>query len=390
MCSIKLFNQMAGPLFRELSIEIAKDNEGSTVLFTGHPSTVGYEDQNSGLKIKSMPRYNRKSILTRIYSWVKYTFLASYAILKMDRHQTALFTSNPPILIISASIARILGRKYHFLIYDVYPDILISLGVVGRYNILVLIWKIFNKFALEGAQGVYTISEKMADSIELQFISSKTHKRKVNVVPLWVDTQKFRPLCKQDNEFVKTHNLENKFIVLYSGNMGISHDFAGLLEAAKLLKNELNVVFVFIGDGAKKDEIVRYISDNQLNNTLTLPFQSEQILPQSLSMADLSVVSLESSLDANILPSKVMYSMAVGSALLGICSEKSELSKLIKRANCGIIADRKSAKEIASDILNLSRNDELLKSYKKRSVEYCREFHEKQVCLRSFLDEIKK
>ena len=156
-----------------------------------------------------------------------------------------------------------------------------------------------------------TISEKMADSIELQFISSKTHKRKVNVVPLWVDTQKFRPLSRQDNEFVKTHNLENKFIVLYSGNMGISHDFAGLLEAAKLLKNELNVVFVFIGDGAKKNEIVRYISDNQLNNTLTLPFQSEQILPQSLSMADLSVVSLESSLDANILPSKVIYSMAI-------------------------------------------------------------------------------
>lgn len=390
MYRIKLFNQMAGPLFRELSIELAKENKGGTVLFTGHPSTLGYEDNICGLDVKPMPLYNRKSIVARMFSWLKYTIIASYHILKMDSREEALFTSNPPLLIISASIARFLGRKYHFLIYDVYPDILINLGVIGRYNILVFVWKFLNKFALEGAQGVYTISEKMAESIELQFISSKTYKRKVNVVPLWVDTQKFRPLCKQENEFAKSYKLENKFIVLYSGNMGISHDFAGLLEAAKLLKGEPNVAFVFIGDGAKRDEIVRYVSENQLNNTLTLPFQSEHMLPQSLSMADLSVVSLESSLDTNILPSKVVYSMAVGSALLGICAEKSELSKLIKRANCGIVADRKSAKEIANDILNLSRDSDLLKSYKNRSVEYCREFHEKQVCLTNFLNEIKK
>ena len=104
----------------------------------------------------------------------------------------------------------------------------------------------------------------------IQFISSKTHKRKVNVVPLWVDTQKFRPLSKQDNEFVKTHNLENKFVVMYSGNQGRGHDFETILKTANYLKNYKDIIFLFIGDGSQNKYIRNYVNKTKVLKLLKL------------------------------------------------------------------------------------------------------------------------
>lgn len=380
-----LFNQMAGPLFRELAEAIAAENAGPTKLLTGHPDTVALGNGANGLQIIAMPSYDKTSKLRRLLSWIHFTLYSIPAFCSMSRDSRALIVSNPPLIALVALIARIFGRKYYVLVYDMFPDTLIALGHLSERSMVARIWIWINRQVWNRSEGVFTIGKRMAEKLSQQFDENQTPTGSVNVVPVWVDTQKIRPVDRSENSFAANLGIENQTVVLYSGNMGYSHDIDSVLKAAQLLSGDPGIVFVLIGEGAKWQDAYDFKQSRNLPNLMVLPFQPEAMLPMSLSMADISLVALDKGAEGLMIPSKTYYYMAAGSAVIAICEGGSELKDTVEAANCGYCVTPGEPETLANLIKTLADNKVALDQLKYNARVYCCAHHDREKSTQTFV-----
>jgi glycosyltransferase involved in cell wall biosynthesis len=123
---------------------------------------------------------------------------------------------------------------------------------------------------------------------------------------------------------------------MYSGNHSPSNPLDTLLEAAKRMKGDANVRFLFIGGGIGKKDVEQFIRDNDLTNCITLPYQPLSELRYSLSAADVHVVSLGDNMVGIIHPCKVYGAMAVSKPVLFFGPRPSHISDLLDGHQFGL------------------------------------------------------
>ncbi len=363
---IIFLNQMAAILFRELAKEVASRWYPS-ILFTGHPDTIK-EGSCDSLIIKAGPMYDRTSSFTRIVSWLKYSFKALFLCLFSNRKTLLFFVPFPPLLGIIAYICKKLkDQHYVVLVYDIYPDIFVRFGPLNESGLVVRIWHYINKLFYENADVIFTIGEKMANKLETRFDVKKTITGKVVVIPNWADVDKIKPIPKGENPFALRHGQLGNLTVMYSGNLGQSHDIETILAAICRLRNDNRIHFMIIGDGAKKKLVDKTKKENNLQNLTVLPFQPEDIIPFSLTTAEVSIVTLDKGSEGLSVPSKTFYAMASGSALIGLCDADSEVAQLIERHQCGVVVQPGDVKSLVREVLCLLNQKERLEKYRFNS-----------------------
>ena len=278
--SFLLLNQMAGPLFRELAEDLADIMPGGCKLVTGHPDTLNMRYLKGKLIIHRAPMYNRSSKISRLYSWFKYSVVALLKMLLADKNTIMLIVSNPPFLGPLALLVHWIRKvPYIVLVYDLHPDTLICFGVLNEHSFVARAWRFVNKIVWERSDGVYTLGSVMAAKLASQFSPEKTRLGHVGIVPPWADTDIIKPIDKANNHLATELCQNNVLTVLYSGNMGISHDIDSILGAAKILSKRNDIRFLFIGEGAKWQSAKNFIDTHHLCNALVLPFQPEENLP---------------------------------------------------------------------------------------------------------------
>lgn len=351
-------NQSAG----YLDIDIIDDfvHEGqSVILYTG--SNIDYGLLKSSVKIVTLKAYNKRNTYTRFLSWLIFTIQVVLRLLYRRKCHVFL-VSNPPFTIFLPFILRL--ENYVLLIWDIYPDILIQYGFISYKSVIYKLWAKVNKSVFSRAKVIFTLGKGMKEVIS-------TYSQDTNVVinPNWTDTSKFTPIDKKDNFFAKKHGIEENFVVMYSGNLGKTHDVEFIVDLAILLRNYDSFKFIIIGDGYKKDIIARRIHQNSLANCLLLPFQDFSVLPYSLSCADIAIVTLSPEVSKLSIPSKIYNLMAVGAAFLAITDEKSELASIIKDYNIGKSFNVNQLKLMEEFLLELKMNNELLTNFKTNSRE---------------------
>ena len=346
---IIFFNQVTGPLFQELVLEISKYYLNGSLLITG---SLDEPLTSKKVNIEIAPKYNRKNIFTKFISWLKYTQYSLGVILEARKDDLILISSNPPILgLIIFPILKFRNLTYILLIYDIYPEVLIKAGLFNSNNLFVNLWNNLNKILFNNAELVITLTDKMKENI-----SSKYPLKKIGVVSPWVDTNKIKPIKYEDNKFATSFVEEGKFVVMYSGNMGLSHDIDTILDTALLLKNESNIFFLFIGHGPGYKKIKNFLKKNALKNIGLHPFQPKSKIKYTLPLASLSIVSVKSGFDDLLIPSKTFYYLAAGSALITISKKNSELSKLVEKHKVGIAILPGDSDGLASNIKKLMQD----------------------------------
>ena len=375
---------MAGPMFRELAEDLAPLYPEGCVLVTGHPDTLAKRlVVTPNLTIKMAPTYNRTSKFQRVYSWLSYTLVASRYILLSGQDDAILLVSNPPILGAWVwLLTRFKKTPYAVLVYDIHPDVLIRLGVLNPNSWMVKLWNAANRKVYESANLTITIGQRMAGLLNKQK-STKT-KHVVTVTP-WVDVNKMKPIKRTENPYInKFLSVKDEFVVLYSGNMGASHDIDSILMSALVLKNQTSIKFIFIGEGDKYNDIDKFIQIHQLSNISLFPFQPESMIKYSMAIADVSLVSLDQGMEDLMVPSKSFYYLAVGSALIAITNDKSELSDLLHSNYCGIIVPPGQPDILAESILNLASSPQDLALMKKNARELAEKKYSRHACTLEF------
>ncbi|QSJ15258.1 glycosyltransferase family 4 protein [Nostoc sp. UHCC 0702] len=299
------------------------------------------------------------------------------------RRNVLLLTTAPPFLPIIGYLAYTLFRlPYVCILYDLYPDIAIALGVVSKDSWLVQLWRAINRRVWLNAKGIIVLSPAMKQRV---VANCPQIADKISVIHSWANPDLIVPITKQENWFAWKHNLVNTFTVLYSGNMGRCHDIDTMLEAAKELQDE-PIHFVCIGGGAKRDELIKEVNRLGLNNFTFLPYQDKQVLPYSLTACDLSLVSVDESTEGLVVPSKLYSALASGRPVAVICSPYSYLRQLIAEADCGGTFDNGDSHSLAQFIRLLSRDPQLGERMGKAGRQYLRSHFTPKVISQQYLD----
>lgn len=359
------------------------DDKGSKIrVFTGQPgyafqdeAAPRYEAINSSVFIRrtQTTRIWSRRVRGKLFTGLIFFFRTGIYLLKNARSKdTLLLPTTPPFLPLLGSILHALLKvPYVCLIYDLYPDVVIELGIISQKNWIAKLWNWTNRYTWSKAQQIIVLSDSMKARVVSQHPAIE---HKVKVIHNWSDPKWIQPIPKEKNWFVQEHNLEDKFTVLYSGNMGRCHDVDTILETAILLKEE-PIQFVFIGGGAGFQLCEKQVQKLQLKNCKFLPYVSRQDLPYSLSAADLSLVSMKANMEGVIAPSKLYSIMASGRPVAAICPSQSYLRQLIYDAQCGETFVNGDSLGLSNYILQLATNAQLVKALGQSGREYlCRHF----------------
>ena len=358
---ILFMNQVCGPLFRELVEDVAKEL-GPCEILTGTRMSG-----NSDLRVLQAPAYDRTSPLRRIWTWTTFAALAFVRSLSGPRTKLLFLVSNPPFLGLIGWLASLLtGRRYVVLVYDLYPGMLENLGRLQRAGLVARLWHGMNRLVWGRAACVITIGDEMAANIQPHLIGHKP--TPIVVIPNWADSTFVRPIPKSENPFARRTGEVDRLTILYSGNLGHSHDLTPLLDVAREVREEWkDVSFLIIGAGVRYGEVEERIRAEGLTNVRLLPLQPEQDLPYTLTTGDVAIVTFEAGSEGYMVPSKSYYYLAAGCALVVIASSDNSISRIVAEHGCGISVPANSPDLLKQAIARFRGDSDFLARCKSRA-----------------------
>ncbi|MBF0234172.1 MAG: glycosyltransferase family 4 protein [Desulfamplus sp.] len=291
-----------------------------------------YKSQFKGITVYHivMPP-KAKNILWRIIAWVFFHIISIIAGWRIVPRPSIILAPSPPLTI--GLCAWILGRlhsaPYIYNVQEIYPEIAIRLGVVRNRWIIDILYRL-EKFVYSKASAVTVIASKMRD----QLLDKGVSNEKVHIIPNFVDVSDLIPFTK-DNDFSRKYNLNNKFVVSYAGNMGPAQGLGYFIDAARILRDELGILFLMMGNGILRESLKQRIEQYNLDNFVFLPYQQYSLMGQAYAASDLCMVpqAIETGFEA--VPSKVYRIMACARPVLAVTDHNSDLARLVSDSSCG-------------------------------------------------------
>ncbi|MFN5855412.1 MAG: glycosyltransferase family 4 protein [Pseudanabaenaceae cyanobacterium] len=346
--SVDVYTEMPGYAFREHNAPRHEEMQGVRVRRSGSAAAI--------------PKRIRSKLVSSLTFWLRCLVKLRHTSL---RGKHLLLTSAPPFLGLIGWIYNfLLGHQYSCIVYDVYPDVAVRLGVVKPNHWIVKLWHFANELVWHRATSLIVLSEPMRDLL----INSHPKiadeiKSKIHVIPSWSNPDEIQPIAKSENWFAQKHDLVNPFVVLYSGNLGRCHDADTLIQCAELLQNQPHIKFVFIGNGVGSTRIRHLKEAGKLPNVLQLPYQEREVLPFSLTACDLSLVSVRENVDDVVAPSKVYGMLAAGRPIAAICPPGNYLEQMLLDGQCGKSFENGDAVGLAEFILNLAQHHDITNQF---------------------------
>jgi len=269
---------------------------------------------------------NRNSSFKRLTTWVIGFIQICWKVLWRSAKAELFIVSNPPFATLLPLFFR---NRFKLLLFDIYPDALLEHNIVSKNSIISKLWGSANSRVFKKADKIFTLTAGMKSRA-----SSYVDEDKVSVIPIWTDNDFFKPVPRDENIFLKENQLKDKFIIMYSGNLGFTHKVEILVDLANAFKDQ-NIEVLIVGEGARRTLIKERIKKLGVVNCKLLPWQPMAMLPYSFSAAHIGVVSLGEEASTLSLPSKTFNLMSVGIPLLSIAAKDSELADIVHRYDIG-------------------------------------------------------
>lgn len=308
----------------------------SQARYAGDGPPLAPHEAHRGVSIRRVrsTRWGQGSLAGRIIDYLTYLGGAFVAAMGGDPPDLVVGMTDPPVLATLAVItARLRGAKAVYWVQDVYPEIAHALGVLPNHNLAYRLAAAIARWAQRRADAVIVQGPMMAEVL----VAAGARPDRTRVLANWADAHAVKPLAPADNPFVREHDLDGQFVVLYSGNAGRGHTFDALLGAMELLRDEAGITFLFIGGGPQfpwlRDEAAR----RGLTRTRFMGYVPRERLSESLSAASVSIVTEHPTVAGLLLPSKTFGILASARPLLFIGDPRSDVAAVVRDAGAGRI-----------------------------------------------------
>jgi colanic acid biosynthesis glycosyl transferase WcaI len=307
------------------------------------------------LKIIRTRTYLTENRPKRLISWMHYSTNALIASLMEDDYDIVFLRSPPPSLAITGYILnKLKGTPVIFNVQDIHPDLAINSGILTN-PLAIRMAKKFEKWAYDKSDAIVAISQGFKNNLIAKGVPAK----KIKIIPNWVDTDFISPLSK-NNPLSQQLRLNKSFVIMHAGTLTITNysSLVGLFEAVSELR-ENDVIIALVGDGLCKGTLKEKTCELNLKNIRFYPFQPQEDLPLLWASADVSVVALDPDKSESSVPSKLYNIMATGRPVLGLMNPNCETAAIIKKTNCGVVADPRDKGSILRAITQLKEDKKL-------------------------------
>jgi colanic acid biosynthesis glycosyl transferase WcaI len=357
-------SQATSQLFSSLMEKLAANGHDIHV-YCGYPNDpvlregcVKY-DTHAGLRITrcGWKLSGKKSLWARALVYLSFLIEVLFRLLFAPRGRLNFGVTNPPFVVWCFWLVRKLkGAPYVFMLLDVHPEGIIAEGMLKAEGVPARIWRALNRWAYRSARQLVILGRDMREVLIQQYGIESS---RIEYVPHWSAVEMPAPLAIRESKFWHSWALDGKFVVQYSGNMGLWHDMETFVHAAALLKSERDIQFIFIGGGMREGPAKARASELGCDNIVWKPFVALDELAHSLSACHVALLSLKNHLKGVAVPCKFYGILASGRAVLALVPTDSEIDMTIREHQCGEVLEPGDAPGLAEAILRL-RNDAIL------------------------------
>ena len=351
-----------------------------------------YKEEHNGIKIirVRVPEFQKSNKISRVKNLLAYFFNSLLATLKIEKQDYIYTISQPPIL---GGVLGVLGKwlkggKLIYNIQDFNPEQTMAVGYSKNKLLLNTVMAV-DKFSCKQADNVIVVGRDMQETLRNRFNNKKVPK---NIfINNWINEKDIYPLEQKHSrvvEFKEKYNLQDKFVIMYSGNIGLYYDLENIIKVIGEFKDREDVVFAFVGDGTVKDKVEAYVNENKLSNVTFIPYQDKSDLIYSLNAADIHWVVNAKGIKGVSVPSKLYGVMASGKSVLGVLDEGSEARLIVEESNCGLCIEPGNYKGISSSIEYILNNKEKVKSLGLNGRKYLEANLTKEVSINKYKDSI--
>ncbi|WAL58543.1 glycosyltransferase family 4 protein [Thermocoleostomius sinensis] len=234
---------------------------------------------------------------------------------------------------------------------DILPDAAVHVGLL-KSHVAIRMFKQLERYAYHTAHTISVIADGFTENLGNKNVPI----HKIRCIPNWVDTKFIRPLPKEANAFRRVHHLENKFVVMYSGNIALTQGLQTVIHAATQLQHIPNIIFVVVGEAKALDTLWQLCAEYKLDNVLLLPFQPREQLPEMLAAADISLVMQKRNVVAFNMPSKIQVLLASGRPIVASVPSTGTAARAIRQSRGGVVVEPEDPQLLAEAILDLYNN----------------------------------
>jgi glycosyltransferase involved in cell wall biosynthesis len=287
----------------------------------------------------------------RAVNYLTYFGSACVAAFAVPAPDVVVALTDPPIVGLAGVITATRARaKFVFLCEDVFPEVawLVEFDHASVNGILDRV----SKYLVRRADRIVALGDRMRDRL----IENKhADGARISVIHNWADCARIQPM-ERDNPFAREEGLVGRFVVMHSGNVGLSQNLETLVAAADRLRAVPDILITIVGHGARLSALQEDVRTRGLDNVRFLRQQPKERLGELFASADVFLVSLKAGIEGYIVPSKLYGILAAGRACIVAADRSSEPASIVQANECGLIALPGDPDSLAASILALYRD----------------------------------
>lgn len=324
--------------------------------------------------------YNQSmSVAKRLVVFLKFMYKSSKVGLQEKNIDLVIATSTPLTIGFPALVLKwIKGIPYVFEVRDLWPEVPIQMGAI-RNKFIQRIAVFFEKVIYKNAIHVIALSPGMQDGVVKIISRSKT-----SMIPNMAKMDEFWPREKNFELMQKLNICDNSFKIIHFGSLGLANGAHTIIESAKLLNNNNDIEFLFVGGGSTEKDLRNKVKEYGLTNIKFLGEFSMKDMSEIVNFCDVSIVSFE---DIPILytnsPNKLFDSLSAAKPI--IVNSAGWTKDLVEENNCGFYVNPKYPNELSDKILNLKSNPDLLKIMGENSRNLAESNYDKSILAKQFV-----
>lgn len=330
-------------------------NHPTGKIYPGFRNTLFQKEVVDEIKVVRVLTYltPNKGVIKRSFN---YLFFGIMSIMVSPLiHRTDVVISTSPQFFCGLAgyfVSKIKRVPWVLEVRDLWPDSILAVAAIKNRAVIKSLYAL-EMFAYRRAESIVSVT----DSFKHYMIRKGIPTSKVEVVKNGADLSLFKPLPRH-NPISHRLGLDDKFVVSYFGTHGMAHGLEVIFEAAKKLKHLKDVRFLMVGDGARREELVKIRDNESLDNVIMLPQVPKSEMPYFWATSDVCLVLLKNSnLFKTVIPSKLFEAMAMERPIvLGVSGESKEI---VEMCGAGICIQPESARDLVSAISKLRENKEL-------------------------------
>lgn len=316
------------------------------------PDEVPEDPRSFGIRIFRVPRIFPGPI--HRFKFIRIVWFCAYALPRLLFHRGVdlyVTQTNPLLIVPTVAIVSALRHKPFVIVaQDLYPEALFASGLSAPDSLLGRCLHRLFSWSYRRASGVVALGTFMRRRILEKGVSP----HRVHTISNWA-TGDIRLVNARENPLRAEWGLGDRFVVLYSGNMGVGHEFETFLGGVqRAAKTGANPVVVFIGGGVRLPEVRALVSRLGLSDRVIFRnFVPANVLPFSLGIADLAVVTLRAGFEGIVVPSKLLGYMARGIPVLYIGPD-SDAAEIVREGGCGSCCNPGDSEAVADVLMRVS------------------------------------